>query len=65
VVQPAKAEGAYVVATVRADRQGVLRDLGADEPVDNAAGAFTGAVHDIDAALDPIGGDTARAPRAP
>jgi NADPH:quinone reductase-like Zn-dependent oxidoreductase len=53
------------VATVRADRQGVLRDLGADEPVDNAAGAFTGAVHDIDAALDPIGGDTARAPRAP
>ncbi|MEV0210321.1 NADP-dependent oxidoreductase [Streptomyces sp. NPDC050788] len=56
-VQLAKAEGAYVVATARADRHDFLRYLGADEPVDYTAGDFTEAVHDIDAALDLIGGD--------
>ncbi|MEU6258859.1 NADP-dependent oxidoreductase [Streptomyces sp. NPDC047043] len=56
-VQLAKAEGAYVVATARADRHDFLRDLGADELVDYPATDFTDAVHDIDVALDLIGGD--------
>lgn len=56
-VQLAKAEGAYVLATARADRHAFLRDLGADELVDHTAGDFTEAVHYIDAALDLVGGD--------
>lgn len=56
-VQLAKAEGAYVVATARADRHDFLRDLGADELVDYTAGDFTEVVHDIDVALDLVGGD--------
>ncbi|MFF4256022.1 NADP-dependent oxidoreductase [Streptomyces sp. NPDC001663] len=56
-VQLAKAEGAFVVATARADRHDFLRGLGADELVDYTAVDFTDAVHDIDVALDLIGGD--------
>lgn len=56
-VQLAKAEGAYVAATARADRHGFLRDLGADEPIDYTVTDFAEAVHDIDAALDLVGGD--------
>ena len=56
-VQLAKAEGAYVVATARTDRHDFLRDLGADELVDYTTTDFTEAVHDIDAALDLVGGD--------
>ncbi len=56
-VQLAKAEGAYVIGTARADRHDFLRELGADELVDYTATDFTEAVHDIDAALDLIGGD--------
>jgi NADPH:quinone reductase-like Zn-dependent oxidoreductase len=56
-VQLAKAEGAYVVATARADRHAFLRDLGADELIDYTVTDFTEALHGIDAALDLIGGD--------
>ncbi|WP_406442160.1 NADP-dependent oxidoreductase [Streptomyces sp. NBC_01613] len=52
-VQLAKAEGAHVVATARADRHDFLRDLGADYTTTD----FTDAVHDMDVALDLIGGD--------
>lgn len=56
-VQLAKAEGAYVIGTARADRHPFLRDLGVDELVDPATADFTDAVHDVDVALDLIGGD--------
>jgi NADPH:quinone reductase-like Zn-dependent oxidoreductase len=56
-VQLAKVEGAYVIGTARAGKHGFLRELGADELVDYTATDFTEAVHDVDAALDLIGGD--------
>ncbi|MEV0221488.1 NADP-dependent oxidoreductase [Streptomyces sp. NPDC050704] len=56
-VQLAKAEGAYVVGTARAERHDFLRDLGVDEPVDYTVTDFATTVHDIDVALDLIGGD--------
>ncbi|WNM30450.1 NADP-dependent oxidoreductase [Streptomyces sp. Li-HN-5-11] len=56
-VQLAKAEGAYVIGTARADTHGFLRDLGADEVIDDTAADLADAVHDIDVALDLIGGD--------
>jgi NADPH:quinone reductase-like Zn-dependent oxidoreductase len=56
-VQLAKAEGAYVIGTARADDHGFLRDLGADELVDIASTDFAATVHDVDAALDLVGGD--------
>lgn len=56
-VQLAKAEGAYVIATARPDDHDFLRDLGADELVDVTTTDFAATVHDIDAALDLVGGD--------
>ncbi|MEV0557167.1 NADP-dependent oxidoreductase [Streptomyces sp. NPDC050597] len=56
-VQIAKAEGAYVVGTARADKHEFLRDLGVDEPVDHTDTDFATAVRDMDVALDLIGGD--------
>ncbi|MEU1272044.1 NADP-dependent oxidoreductase [Streptomyces sp. NPDC005799] len=56
-VQLAKAEGAYVIGTARADRHPFLRDLGADVLIDPMTADFTDAVHDVDVALDLIGGD--------
>ena len=56
-VQLAKAEGAYVIGTARADDHDFLRELGADELVDDTTTDFTEVVHDIDAALDLVGGD--------
>ncbi|MER6632918.1 NADP-dependent oxidoreductase [Streptomyces sp. NPDC000987] len=61
-VQLARAEGAYVVATARADRHGLVRDLGADELLDPATADLAAVVHDIDVALDLVGG--ADGPRA-
>ncbi|MEU4468996.1 NADP-dependent oxidoreductase [Streptomyces sp. NPDC024017] len=58
-VQLAKAEGAYVIGVAAAADHGFLRDLGADELVDDTAGDFTESVHDIDAALDLVGGEHA------
>ncbi|MFC4472608.1 NADP-dependent oxidoreductase [Streptomyces xiangluensis] len=56
-VQLAKAEGAYVIGTARAGKHGFLYDLGIDEAVDYTATDFATAVHDMDVALDLIGGD--------
>ncbi|NGO13534.1 NADP-dependent oxidoreductase [Streptomyces sp. HC44] len=56
-VQLAKAEGAYVIGTARADKHGFLYELGIDEPVDYTTTDFSTAVHDVDVALDLIGGD--------
>ncbi|WP_367320632.1 NADP-dependent oxidoreductase [Streptomyces sp. HUAS ZL42] len=56
-VQLAKAEGAYVVGTARADKHGFLHDLGADEVIDYTTADFAAEVLDIDVALDLVGGD--------
>ncbi|MEU7059841.1 NADP-dependent oxidoreductase [Streptomyces sp. NPDC046197] len=56
-VQLAKAEGAHVVGTARADRHAFLRGLGADEVIDYTTTDFATAVHDVDVALDLVGGD--------
>ncbi|WP_151483418.1 NADP-dependent oxidoreductase [Streptomyces albicerus] len=56
-VQIAKAEGAYVVGTARADKHDLLRELGIDEPVDYTVTDFATAVRDMDVALDLVGGD--------
>ncbi|WLW52005.1 NADP-dependent oxidoreductase [Streptomyces sp. YU58] len=54
-VQLAKAEGAYVIGTAHADDHAFLRDLGADEQVEDTAD-FDTVVQDVDVALDLLGG---------
>ncbi|MEU7577672.1 NADP-dependent oxidoreductase [Streptomyces sp. NPDC041068] len=55
-VQIAKARGAYVIATASAAKHDLLRTLGADELVDYRTQDVADAVHDVDVALDGIGG---------
>lgn len=57
-VQIAKSRGAYVIATASARNQEYLRTIGADQTIDYAAIAFEQVVHDVDAVLDTVGGDT-------
>ncbi|MBI1758757.1 MAG: NADP-dependent oxidoreductase [Actinobacteria bacterium] len=57
-VQIAKARGAHVIGTASAGKQGLLRELGVDEPVDYTAAPFEEVVGDVDIALDLVGGDT-------
>ncbi|MFD6454942.1 NADP-dependent oxidoreductase [Nocardia sp. NPDC055165] len=56
-VQIAKARGAYVVATARADNHDFVRDLGADEVIDYTATDFVDAADGIDIVVDTIGGE--------
>jgi NADPH:quinone reductase-like Zn-dependent oxidoreductase len=56
-VQIAKARGAHVVATASTTKLDFVRMLGADEVIDHTAEDFAANVHDIDIALDPLGGD--------
>ncbi|MER5442653.1 NADP-dependent oxidoreductase [Streptomyces sp. NPDC002790] len=56
-VQIAKAEGAYVIGTARADKHDFLRELGVDEPIDYTTTDFAHALRDVDVAMDLIGGD--------
>ena len=56
-VQIAKAHGAYVIGTARADKHSFLRDLGADELIDYTTTDFATAAKDVDLVLDPISGD--------
>jgi NADPH:quinone reductase-like Zn-dependent oxidoreductase len=56
-VQLAKAEGAYVVGTARADKHAFLYDLGADRAIDYTTTDFAAKVHEIDVALDLVGGE--------
>lgn len=58
-VQIAKAHGAHVVCTARADKHEFLTGLGADEMLDYTAVDFTEAARDIDIVFDPVGGDYA------
>jgi NADPH:quinone reductase-like Zn-dependent oxidoreductase len=56
-VQIAKARGAYVLGTARADKHDYLRELGVDEPIDYTAAPFEEVISDVDIVLDAIGGD--------
>lgn len=56
-VQIAKALGAVVIASARADKHEFLRELGADETIDYTETDLATAVHDIDLVIDSLGGD--------
>lgn len=56
-VQIAKARGAHVVGTARADNHEFVRGLGADEVIDYTTMAFEEVVRDIDVVVDTIGGE--------
>ncbi|MGW5456047.1 NADP-dependent oxidoreductase [Nocardia sp. NPDC003979] len=56
-VQIAKARGAHVVGTARADNHEFVRGLGADEVIDYTTTAFEEVAHDIDVVVDTIGGE--------
>ncbi|MGW2421927.1 NADP-dependent oxidoreductase [Streptomyces sp. NPDC001709] len=55
-VQLAKELGAHVIGTARASRHDLLRELGADEPVDYTAADFRTTVAPVDVVLDLVGG---------
>ena len=56
-VQIAKARGAHVIGTTRAEKHDFLRELGLDEPIDYLAQPFEEVVADVDVVLDLVGGD--------
>ena len=56
-VQIAKARGAHVIGTARAEKHDFLRELGVDEPIDYTAGSFEKAISDVDVVMDLVGGD--------
>lgn len=58
-VQIAKARGAYVIGTARAEKHGFLADLGADEAIDYTERDPGEVVRDADVVLDLVGGETA------
>jgi NADPH:quinone reductase-like Zn-dependent oxidoreductase len=58
-VQIAKARGAYVVGTARAEKHAFLASLGADEAIDYTTGPLAGRVGEVDVVLDALGGDPA------
>jgi NADPH:quinone reductase-like Zn-dependent oxidoreductase len=55
-VQIAKAHGARVFGTARADKHDFLRELGTDELIDYTARDFAEAARDVDIVFDLIGG---------
>jgi NADPH:quinone reductase-like Zn-dependent oxidoreductase len=57
-VQLAKWKGAHVIGTASGRNQAFLRELGVDEPIDYAKTRFEDLVHDVDAVLDTLAGDT-------
>ncbi|MFI5502432.1 NADP-dependent oxidoreductase [Nocardia asteroides] len=59
-VQIAKARGAYVIGTARADKHDHLRELGADELIDYRTVDFAAAVSGVDVVLDTLGAANAR-----
>ncbi|MEV6363119.1 NADP-dependent oxidoreductase [Nocardia asteroides] len=59
-VQIAKARGAYVIGTARADKHEHLRELGADELIDYRTVDFADAVSGVDVVLDTLGAANAR-----
>ena len=59
-VQIAKAAGAHVFATARADRHDFLRGLGVDDPIDYRTQDFSAVARDIDIVVDMVGADYGR-----
>ena len=57
-VQIAHWYGAYVIGTASAQNRDFLLSLGADEVIDYRQTRFEHVVHDVDVALDTIGGET-------
>src|SRR5205807_5409333 len=57
-VQIAKARGAGVIATASTANQDLLRQLGADVPIDYTKTRFEEIAKDVDAVLDPVGKET-------
>lgn len=57
-IQIAKHFGAYVATTVRGDDFPFVKALGADEIIDYKKQPFEDVLHDFDAILDTIGGET-------
>lgn len=57
-VQFARWKGAQVIGTASTANVGFVRSLGADTVVDYTAVPFEQGVHDVDAVLDTIGGET-------
>jgi NADPH:quinone reductase-like Zn-dependent oxidoreductase len=56
-VQIAKARGAYVIGTARAEKHEFLRELGVDESIDYTAGSVEEAVGGVDVVLDLVSED--------
>jgi NADPH:quinone reductase-like Zn-dependent oxidoreductase len=54
-VQIAKARGAHVIGTARAEKHAFLAELGADEAIDYTSEAVEERVHDADVVLDLVG----------
>ena len=59
-IQLAKSLGAYVATTASPDDKQFVKDLGADEIIDYKTQAFEDLLHDYDAVLDTVGGETYR-----
>lgn len=57
-IQLAKYFGAYVAATVNGENQRFAKELGADEIIDYKNEPFENLIHNFDAVLDTVGGDT-------
>ena len=57
-IQIAKARGARVIATASTANQDLLKQVGADVAIDYTKPNWEGAVHDVDFALLPVGGET-------
>src|SRR5438067_617916 len=57
-VQIAKARGARVIATASSANQDLLKQLGADVPIDYTKNKFEEIAKDVDAVLDPVGKET-------
>jgi NADPH:quinone reductase-like Zn-dependent oxidoreductase len=58
-VQIAKARGAYVLGTARAEKHAFLTSLGVDEPVDYTTGPLAARLRDVDVVFDLVGPDAA------
>src|SRR5262249_53678751 len=57
-IQIAKARGARVIATASTANQDLLKQLGADVPVDYTKTKFEDVAKDVDVVLDPVGRET-------
>ena len=57
-VQIAKARGAYVLGTARAEKHAFLADLGVDEAIDYTSENVAERAHEVDVVIDLVGGET-------